>query len=252
MPLFFAAVALLGGSGIVAALLVRFGERLAHRAAATLAVLGSLSGAGAAAWVLATGTAIAWRAPWSVPLGSLSFEIDSVSAVFLLSIAILAGTGSVYGARYYALDEKDPRRALRLLVAYGLTAASLCLLVAARNGVLFLAAWESLAIGSFILVATEDHEAEAREASFVYIVTAHAGTLALFAAFALLGARAGSLDFDAHSTSMPSPLPAARTPKRMPPSSRWSSSAAAPKPASSRSTTGSRARTPRHRATYRR
>jgi formate hydrogenlyase subunit 3/multisubunit Na+/H+ antiporter MnhD subunit len=194
IALFFAAVLLLGGSGLVAAALVRFGPRLAHRAAAALAVIGALSSAGAASWVLATGRTLAWRAPWRVPLGSLSFEIDSVSAVFLLSIAVLAGTGSVYGLRYYALGEKELGRALRLLVAYGLTAASLAVLVAARNGVLFLAAWESLAIGSFILVATEDHEAEAREASFVYIVTAHAGTLALFAAFALLAARAGSVD----------------------------------------------------------
>src|SRR5262249_930045 len=62
----------------------------------------------------------------------------------------------------------------------------------ARNGVLFLAAWEIMAISAYFLVTTEDDQAEARAAGWVYLVATHTATLCLFALFALLRHVSGS------------------------------------------------------------
>jgi hydrogenase-4 component B len=71
------------------------------------------------------------------------------------------------------------------------------LVLAADNSLLFLLAWEVMALSAFFLVTTEQEHAEARRAGFIYLVSAHAGALALFALFVLLGQETGSLQFPA-------------------------------------------------------
>jgi hydrogenase-4 component B len=56
-------------------------------------------------------------------------------------------------------------------------------------------AWEVMAIGSFLLILTEQKEEEARRAAYVYLAATHTGTLALFAMFILLAGPGGSFDF---------------------------------------------------------
>src|SRR5439155_26831185 len=70
--------------------------------------------------------------------------------------------------------------------------------------ILFLLAWEAMALSAFFLVTTDDRDAEARAAGWVYFVATHVGTLALFAFFAVLFAVTGSFGLDA--------LPAAAAP----------------------------------------
>ncbi len=65
----------------------------------------------------------------------------------------------------------------------------------AANAILFLAAWEVMALAGFLLVLTEHDRREVQRAAFVYLAAAHAGNLALFALFALLGRMAGSFEF---------------------------------------------------------
>ena len=70
------------------------------------------------------------------------------------------------------------------------------LVVVARNGVLFLMAWEVMALASFFLVTFEDETDSVREAGWTYLVATHLGTAFLLAFFLLLGRGSGSLDFD--------------------------------------------------------
>src|SRR5256714_14320760 len=70
----------------------------------------------------------------------------------------------------------------------------MAMVVLARDGVLFLMAWEIMAIAAFFLVSTEQNKAEVREAGWIYLVAAHVGTLCLFAFFALLRNVTGSFD----------------------------------------------------------
>src|SRR5438552_11695850 len=64
--------------------------------------------------------------------------------------------------------------------------------VISRNGILFLFAWEIMALAAFFLVTTEDNVREVREAGWIYLVATHTATLCLFALFALLRAASGS------------------------------------------------------------
>ena len=104
--------------------------------------------------------------------------------------------GSVYGLGYFP-QARHGARAVRLQLYFGLVTGAMALVVASANGILFLAAWEVMALGGFLLVLTDHEEREAQRAAFVYLTSAHAANLALFAMFVLLAGAAGSYDFAA-------------------------------------------------------
>ncbi|MGA9667392.1 MAG: proton-conducting transporter membrane subunit, partial [Gallionella sp.] len=73
--------------------------------------------------------------------------------------------------------------------------------VLARNGILFLMAWETMVLSSFFLVTFEDERAETCQAGWIYLVASHAGTAFLLVLFVLLGKAYGSMDFDHFTAS---------------------------------------------------
>jgi formate hydrogenlyase subunit 3/multisubunit Na+/H+ antiporter MnhD subunit len=84
---------------------------------------------------------------------------------------------------------------------FNLLVASMVMVVLARNAVLFLVAWELMALTSFFLVTFEDEKESVREAGWTYLVASHLGTAFLLAMFVLLGREAGSLDFNRFAPS---------------------------------------------------
>ena len=108
---------------------------------------------------------------------------------------------AVYGSEY--LQHCTPA-AKNLGVSwffFNLLAASMLLVVVARNGVLFLMSWELMSLASFFLVTLEDEKESVRRAGWIYLVAMHLGTAFLLALFLLLGKNAGSLDFERLSAS---------------------------------------------------
>lgn len=136
------------------------------------------------------------KLPWAVPGGEFRVGVDGLSALFLLPIFLIALLGSIYGLSYWKQSEQ-PATGRKLRLFYGLLAAGMALLVIARNGLVFLLGWEIMALSAFFLVITEDHDAAVREVGWIYFVTTHTSTLALFAVFALLGSIVGSFDLRA-------------------------------------------------------
>ncbi|MEI8191766.1 MAG: proton-conducting transporter membrane subunit, partial [candidate division NC10 bacterium] len=67
----------------------------------------------------------------------------------------------------------------------------------ARNGVLFLIAWEIMALASFFLVIFEHEDAAVREAGWVYLIATHLGSAFLLVMFVLMAKASGSYDFEA-------------------------------------------------------
>lgn len=121
----------------------------------------------------------------------MQIRLDAVSGFFLVPIFLIGGAGSVYGLGYWKQSE-HPANARRLRLCYGLLIAALAMVTLAGDGVLFLLAWEVMALSAFFLVVTEDDKPEARQAGWVYIVATHVGTLVLFAVFALWRTATGS------------------------------------------------------------
>ncbi len=187
-------VVLVAGAGL--ALLLDRRPKWASFAGAGMAMLGCAAVFAASFRMLIGGDAEAIRWPWSMPLGAFSVALDPLSAFFLLPIAALTGLAALYGAEY--LQSWTGRKSLGMAwFWYNLLAAAMILAVIARNGLLFLAAWEMMALASFFLVAFEDEQERVREAAWTYFIATHLGTAFVVALFALLAAQTGTLDFDA-------------------------------------------------------
>ena len=202
LELILIAAALQGCSGLpglLGARRSRWGERTAAAMATLAAALGLLG-------VLLPADAAPLSASWGLPWGKLAIALDPVSRAFLLPVFLIPALGAVYGLGYWRQAD-HPGNGRKLRVFYGLMPAAMTVVVLAHDGVLFLMAWEVMAIAGFFLVSTEDDQRASREAAWVYFIAAHLGTLCLFGMFALLHSAVGSFDFDAIAAShMTAPL----------------------------------------------
>ncbi|MBI5596052.1 MAG: hypothetical protein HY928_08185 [Elusimicrobia bacterium] len=205
MTLLLVAVALLAGGAFLAPPLA--GRPRAARAVnLACTVCGCLAGLAPALFVLSGGDIPELRLPWPVPLGEMSLAIDPLSAFFLIPVFVVGLTAGVYGEGYLeAAHGHLPTASVRFF--FLLLTASMALVVTARNAVLFLASWEVMALAGFFLVCAEDGDARVRRAGFIYILCTHAAVLCLFIMFAVMGSRAGSMDFAAMKAAMPGPGP---------------------------------------------
>jgi hydrogenase-4 component B len=183
LGLLAAASALVAISGLFG-LLLPAGSKAAQRIATVLHVAGCAAGCGAAAWALA-GEIAAARFAWPLPGGSVTFSLDRLSAFFLVPVFVVAGLGSIYGEGYWA-EADHPENGRKLRAFYGIATGSLALVMVAGDAWVFLVGWEVVSLAAFFLVTTDQNDAKALRAGWIYLVSAHAGTLALFAMFTLL------------------------------------------------------------------
>ncbi len=127
----------------------------------------------------------------AVPSGAGLVGLDALSALFLVPISLTGGAVALFGlGSWHDGERTGPGRRLRL--ALGLTVAALVLVVLARHALVFLVAWEVMALGAFFLVGTEEDRPGTRRAAWIYLASAHLAFLALAGLFALLRATAGS------------------------------------------------------------
>ncbi len=191
--------------GALAALALGRRPQLALAAATGSAVLGSALGLTSAIAVLLGGPSATVTLPWGAPLAAFSIGLDPLSAFFEAALFALAIPAVLFGATYMR-PYLGRRRALPAFLFFqNLLLASIALVFSARQAVLFLVAWEVMAVASFLLVTFEHEDAEVRSAGLVYLVASHLGTAFLFALFVLLGREAGSFDFAAFAALRTSP-----------------------------------------------
>ena len=195
--LFSLAVACQALSGLP--LLFRRGSAPAQRLSASLMVAGSLLGAAGALWTLLARVSQSFPIYGGLPFGDGELGIDPLSALFLLPMFVVTGSAALYGVGYWPAP-RHPGNAGRLTFFLGLLAAALTTLLIARNTVLFLVAWEVMAFAAYFTLTAEDEKPEVREAGVLYLITAHIGSLALFAMFSLLHGATGSYLFPGQGT----------------------------------------------------
>jgi formate hydrogenlyase subunit 3/multisubunit Na+/H+ antiporter MnhD subunit len=141
--------------------------------------------------------------PWSLPLGSLALGLDGLSAFFALIVALVCAPAAIYGVAYLQRDEG--KRALGALwFFFNLLAAGMLAVVLARDGLLFLMAWEIMSLAAFFLVMYEGEKEEVTAAGWTYLVATHAGAAALATLFLLLGGPGESLGFANFAVPAPS------------------------------------------------
>jgi formate hydrogenlyase subunit 3/multisubunit Na+/H+ antiporter MnhD subunit len=132
---------------------------------------------------------------WRLPIGAIQVGIDPLSAFFLLCIFLVCGLGALFGAGYMR-GWLGRRRLAPALAFFNVLAASMVAVVLARDGVLFLLAWEAMSLSSFFLVTFEGDRPDTRRAGIVYLIASHAGLVPLILLFVLLGGPSGSFAFD--------------------------------------------------------
>ena len=161
---------------------------------------GCLIGIVPAVRALLEGRVQSLRVVWNVPYGSFSLRLDPLSAFFLIPVFLICALAAIYGADY--LEAYRGRKALAApWFFFNLLVASMVLVILSSNGILFLMAWEMMALSSFFLVTFEDENESTRQAGWIYLVASHIGTAFLIVLFILLSRRNGSLDFDQFTSS---------------------------------------------------
>ncbi len=184
------------------------GHRLQTWTGVLGAVLGSLIGLAGTFPILLGRSPEYLNLPWSLPLAAFRLGLDPLSAFFLLPTFGLSALAAIYGAGYMRASSTR-RSAGTSWLWFNLLVASMAMVLAARNGILFLVAWEMMTLASFFLVTFRDDGAEVRRAGRTYLIATHVGTAFLLILFLMLGGSSGSLDFDQFAAGASRPAGAA-------------------------------------------
>jgi formate hydrogenlyase subunit 3/multisubunit Na+/H+ antiporter MnhD subunit len=187
-----AALAVLGGSGGLALVAGRR-SRLALGLGAAGAIAAAALGLPPAVAALETSTAASCALPWRVPGGEVALGLDPLSAFFLVPLFVLGAICALYACSY--MRGYEARRVGPFACFFNLTLAAMVLVLIARHALLFIVAWETMTLASYLLVVFEDDDAQVRRAGWVYLIAGHVGVAFLVALFLTLGRHAGSLRF---------------------------------------------------------
>jgi len=140
-------------------------------------------------------TNVEFRLTSHLPLGEFFIGIDALSAFFLLLLFIVSLAAGIYGYGYLR-EYEGPRNVGAHFALYHLLVIVMVLVLVARNAILFLAAWELMTIISYFLITFYNESEAVRKAGFIYLVAAHLGVFCLALMFLIMGAQAGSMNFD--------------------------------------------------------
>ena len=190
-----AAQLVLAGIAILAAVLAPAGRRslLAGSACAALGVAGVVTGLAAMAGDGSpAGIQIPVALPLDLPLEPLLLAPDQLGGVFLALAGAVGAVAALYGIGY-ASGAAASRTGW---AAFAVFLLGMQMVPAASDVVSFLLAWETMAIGSTVLLLADHRQrAEVVSASLWYSVMTHASFLMLLAGFSVLVADAGGTSF---------------------------------------------------------
>ncbi len=201
LGLVLTAVALLTFSGVPALIFSKHKET-GQRLTFFLMVLGSLAGlSGVLLNALGRGGVDFLTLKWLLPWGRFSVGLDPLANFFLTLVFLIPVLGSWYSLGYWKQSE-HPTTGKRLGWVYGVLAGGMATVVIARDGVLFLLAWELMALAAFFAMTAEDDNKEVRKAGWVYLIATHIGTIFLLLMFGFWASETGTFDLRANSFSL--------------------------------------------------
>lgn len=143
------------------------------------------------------------------PLGMLQIRADPLTGLFLILIGAVSIGVAVYSAGYMRRFTGAGYRTYSFLL--NLLVLSLLGVVLANDLPLFLIAWETMSIVSYLLVAFEHDDEHAADAGFFMLAMSQLGTGAFLIGFLLLGGSVHGLGFDQMRAGMSEVPEAVRT-----------------------------------------
>ncbi len=137
---------------------------------------------------------VVYHLNFRMPLGEFYIGMDALSAFFLLAIIILFLMAGIYGYGYLKDDTK--KNVSVHFALYNLALIALMLVVTAKNGILFLMAWEMVTLSSYFLIIFYDERQDVRDAGYLFLIATHVGVFCLWLMFFLMARHTGSMNFD--------------------------------------------------------
>ncbi len=127
-------------------------------------------------------------------LGTLSIEMDRLSALFVFITGLIFLPVSIFTGRY--MQKYFGRYSLRSFsILYYLLFAAVILLLIAADALSFLLAWEVMSILCYLLVNYEHEKQDNTSAGLLMLVMGEAGFISVVLGFLLLAGTSGGLDF---------------------------------------------------------
>lgn len=129
--------------------------------------------------------------------GEIPIRIDALSGWFILLINFTMITGGLYGLQYMKAYREQTANITLHCIAYLLVQAMLTIICSVQNAVVFLFAWEIVALSAFLLVIFEHQKPETLKAGINYLIQSHLSIVLLTLGFIWVAYRMGSYDFKA-------------------------------------------------------
>ena len=173
------------------------GGRGPLRVVAILSTLCALLIMLASALVLARGQSPEFQL-WNLQgFGSLSFRVDSLSAVFLFMCGFVYLPASLFASRYLGVLFHGHYPARRFAVLHFALMGSVVAILCAHDAYSFLISWECMSILCYFLVNYEQGQAMDARAGYIMLAMSEAGFLCIVVAFLIAGKTASDFSFSA-------------------------------------------------------
>ncbi|MGC3962389.1 MAG: hydrogenase 4 subunit B [Rhodocyclaceae bacterium] len=180
-------------AGTVVSLLFTGVEALAIRAAGLAGILGGAAGVMGSVPILVSGSTINFVVDGPFSFAQLAVRIDPLAALMVFVISLVGCASSLYSLSY--VREYAGRGAWAIGFFMNVFIGSMVMLVTVDNAFYFIVFFEMMSLASYFLVIF-DQDRESVSAGFLYFLIAHAGSVLIMAAFLILFAHSGSLDFE--------------------------------------------------------
>ncbi|MES2356004.1 MAG: hydrogenase 4 subunit B [Pseudomonadota bacterium] len=132
--------------------------------------------------------------PLGLPDFPFNLRVDALSAFFLILLGTCVFGVSLFSAGYFR-DWTSQRLGL-LVLQYHFFIVGMALVLIADDALVFMIAWEVMALSSYFLVTLDHHEPQNQAAGFIYLLIAHLGALCLLFCFGAMQDWYGDYTFE--------------------------------------------------------
>ncbi len=135
--------------------------------------------------------------PGSYVTGEIPLRVDALSGWFMLIINFTFITGAFYGFQYMKAYRTQTANLSVHAIAYVLVHASLLAICSVQNSLVFLIAWEIMALTSFLLIIFEHYRQDTLKTGINFLIQSHVCVILIMLGFMLVAIKMNSFDFTA-------------------------------------------------------
>jgi len=133
----------------------------------------------------------------SIITGFIRLQVDALSAWFILIINFAFLTGGFYGLFYMGAYSNQSKNLSLHGILFVLLYTALVSLCAIQNSIVFLVAWEIMALSAFLSILFEHEKIDTVKAGINYLIQSHVSIIFLMVGFIWVAIKTGSYDFAA-------------------------------------------------------